>query len=52
MRSEHKKKKKKRKTFKIIGFTLLILFIGAGVYGASVYKSLAGAVQHYAGYSP
>ncbi|MFD9626061.1 LCP family glycopolymer transferase [Peribacillus muralis] len=46
MRSEHKKKKKKkRKTFKIIGFTLLILFIGAGAYAASVYQSLAGAIQ-------
>ncbi|MET3317772.1 LCP family glycopolymer transferase [Peribacillus butanolivorans] len=45
MRSEHKKKKKKRKTFKIIGFTLLILFIGGGAYAASVYQSLAGAIQ-------
>ncbi|MGG1486385.1 LCP family protein [Peribacillus castrilensis] len=45
MRSEHKKKKKKRKTFKIISFTLLILIIGAGVYGASVYQSLAGAIS-------
>ncbi|CAH0238762.1 Transcriptional regulator LytR [Peribacillus sp. Bi96] len=45
MRSEHKKKKKKRKTFKIIGFTLLILFIGGGAYAASVYQSLAGAIH-------
>ncbi|WP_285767876.1 LCP family protein [Peribacillus sp. SI8-4] len=45
MRSEHKKKKKKRKTFKIIGFSLLILFIGAGVYAVSVYQSLAGAIH-------
>ena len=45
MRFEHKKKNKKRKTFKIIGFTLLILIIGAGVYGASVYQSLAGAIS-------
>ncbi|MEJ9229521.1 LCP family protein [Peribacillus butanolivorans] len=45
MRSEHKKKKKKRKTFKIIGFTLLILFIGGGAYAASVYQSLAGAIS-------
>ncbi|MFD6440320.1 LCP family protein [Peribacillus sp. NPDC060186] len=45
MRSEHKKKKKKRKTFKIIGFTLLILFICGGAYAASVYQSLAGAIH-------
>ncbi|RRN74911.1 LytR family transcriptional regulator [Peribacillus simplex] len=45
MRSEHKKKKKKRKSFKIIGFTLLILLIGTVAYGASVYQSLAGAIQ-------
>ncbi|QNU02730.1 LCP family glycopolymer transferase [Peribacillus butanolivorans] len=45
MRSEHKKKKKKRQTFKIIGFTLLILFIGGGAYAASVYQSLAGAIH-------
>ncbi|MED3689484.1 LCP family protein [Peribacillus butanolivorans] len=51
MRSEHKKKKKKRKTFKIIGFTLLILFIGGGAYAASVYQSLAGAIHTMQGAS-
>ncbi|MGE7763727.1 LCP family protein [Peribacillus sp. NPDC096540] len=45
MRSEHKNKKKKRKTFKIIGFTFLILFICGGAYAASVYQSLAGAIH-------
>ncbi|MDF9758855.1 MULTISPECIES: LCP family protein [Peribacillus] len=45
MRSEQQKKKKKRKSFKIIGFTLLILLIGTVAYGASVYQSLAGAIQ-------
>lgn len=45
MRSEHKKKKKNRKALKIVGFILLILFIGGGAYAASVYQSLLGAVN-------
>lgn len=45
MRSDHKKKKKNRKALKIVGFILLILFIGGGAYAASVYQSLIGAVN-------
>ncbi|MFJ7858049.1 LCP family protein [Peribacillus sp. NPDC097206] len=45
MRSDRNKKKKKRKSLKIFGFILLILFIGGGAYAASVYQSLLGAVN-------
>ncbi|MGE7603935.1 LCP family protein [Peribacillus sp. NPDC097675] len=45
MRSDRKKKQKKRKSLKIFGLILLILFIGGGAYAASVYQSLIGAVN-------
>ena len=45
MRSDRNKKKKKRKSLKIFGFILLILFIGGGAYAASVYQSLLGTVN-------
>ncbi|MGG4407119.1 LytR family transcriptional regulator [Niallia taxi] len=44
MRSE-KPKKKKRKWLRIIGLILLILLIGIGVYGYTIWNSLTSAVD-------
>lgn len=45
MRSERKKKKRKRKSLKVLGFILLILFIGGGAYATSIYQSLLGTIN-------
>jgi len=43
MRSENKKKK--RTWLRVTGILILLIFIGLGVYGFSVYKSLTDAVE-------
>lgn len=45
MRSEQKHKKKKRTWLRITGIILLLLLVGTGIYGFSVYKSLTDAVD-------
>ncbi|MGG3466077.1 LytR family transcriptional regulator [Neobacillus pocheonensis] len=46
MRSQKKKKKRRlRKWVKVTGTILLLMLIGGGVYGYSVYKSLYHAVE-------
>ena len=45
MRSDRKKKIKKRKSLKIFGLLFLILLIGGGAYVASVYQSVLGAIE-------
>jgi polyisoprenyl-teichoic acid--peptidoglycan teichoic acid transferase len=45
MRSEKKQKKKKRTWLRITGIVLLLLLVGTGIYGFTVYKSLTDAVD-------
>ncbi|PLR75940.1 LytR family transcriptional regulator [Bacillus sp. V3-13] len=45
MRSDKNQGKKKRKWLRITGIVLLLLVVGAGAYGFTVYKSLTDAVS-------